>query len=111
LATAKVIEGVESLDAASLPPEALVQRVGWVVRWCTDQLQEVRDLESARAVGAALEEVLDAADGLVRQGMAELPNRAQIQAEIKDARLRFAADPSVAQALEPALDRLSALLD
>jgi hypothetical protein len=111
LAAAKVIEGVGSLDVASMSPEALVQRASWLLRWCTDQLEEVHDAKTAEAVGAAIEEVLDAADGLLEQAVAEMPNRGEVHMKIKDLRDRHMSNSSILLVLDPALARLNSLLE
>jgi len=109
-AAAEAVHAVGEIDL-SAGAEVLQERAGWVLTWCTDQLEGVRDAEAAQRVAAAVVEVLDAAGGLFERVAEEVPNRAELRQRVDGLRAQHEGDSAVLEALEPALARLSALLE
>lgn len=107
----KVADNVRDIDLSALSAAELRKKASWVLNWSADQLEKVRTSEGAEKAARAVDQVLDAAGGLLEKAADQLPEKQQLRARIEDVRQRHAGDSQVMQALDPVLERLSRLLE
>lgn len=106
-AAKEVVDELAEIDLSSLSPAALEEKAGEAYRWLAESLEQVRDSETAQAVAAKLEPVVDELSALATRLGDELPNRDEVADEIDALRERFPPDSRVREVLDPVLEKLS----
>lgn len=110
-AASEVASKVKAIEWGELAPEGLKQKAGQVVGWCIEQLEDVKDSETAAKVASGVGEVLDAGGDFVKDAAKKLPNRQELADGVAKLREEHGQDTKVGQALEPVLARLQQMLE
>ena len=107
----KMADEVRAVDWGSLAQDGLKEKGSQVIRWSVEQLEGVKDSETAQKVAAGVGDVLDAGGGFLEEAAGYLPDRAALAEQVAQLREQHGQDTKVGKALDPVLQRLQQLLE